>query len=186
MTATATPTPTLVVTASRAVGSDLTYRLPNVSSLDLPDHLCGLSLSVLRPVGAPEIGSGGISHTYRNLVLVGTVAENAPAQAGERVTPLALPSSRVVPPGLSPINRHSSMPVALATRNGVMSAYRTAHLVPVTFDPDTDHYVTAHAWSMFGGNYAVGDSRFSQLVTDALRVPHFYGAVAVHDHVEGE
>tara|TARA_Y100000389_G_scaffold167437_1_gene172636 strand:+ start:84 stop:437 length:354 start_codon:yes stop_codon:yes gene_type:complete len=40
-------------------------------------------------------------------------------------------------------------------------------------------------WTMFGGNYAgTSDSRFSRLC-DQLLGGSFYGAVAVHDRVEG-
>jgi hypothetical protein len=40
-------------------------------------------------------------------------------------------------------------------------------------------------WTMFGGNYAgTSDSRFSELC-DRLLGGSFYGAVAVHDRVEG-
>lgn len=40
-------------------------------------------------------------------------------------------------------------------------------------------------WTMFGGNYAgCSDSRFSDLC-DKLLGASFYGAVAVHDRVEG-
>lgn len=40
-------------------------------------------------------------------------------------------------------------------------------------------------WTMFGGNYAgCSDSRFSRLC-DELLGGTFYGAVAVHDRVEG-
>ena len=40
-------------------------------------------------------------------------------------------------------------------------------------------------WTMFGGNYAgCSDSRFSELC-DKLLGGCFYGAVAVHDRVEG-
>ena len=40
-------------------------------------------------------------------------------------------------------------------------------------------------WTMFGGNYAgTSDSRFSELCERLLGV-NFYGAVAVHDRVEG-
>lgn len=40
-------------------------------------------------------------------------------------------------------------------------------------------------WTMFGGNYAgTSDSRFSDLC-DRLLGGSFYGAVAVHDRVEG-
>lgn len=41
-------------------------------------------------------------------------------------------------------------------------------------------------WTMFGGNYAgTSDSRFSELCEKLLGV-NFYGAVAVHDRVEGQ
>lgn len=40
-------------------------------------------------------------------------------------------------------------------------------------------------WTMFGGNYAgTSDSRFSRLC-DKLLGGTFYGAVAIHDRVEG-
>ena len=40
-------------------------------------------------------------------------------------------------------------------------------------------------WTMFGGNYAsTSDSRFSELCEKLLGAT-FYGAVAVHDRVEG-
>jgi hypothetical protein len=40
-------------------------------------------------------------------------------------------------------------------------------------------------WTMFGGNYAgTSDSRFSRLC-DQLLGGTFYGAVAIHDRVEG-
>jgi len=41
------------------------------------------------------------------------------------------------------------------------------------------------SWTMFGGNYAAsGDSRFGAKV-DELLGHHFYGAVPIHDRVEG-
>jgi len=40
-------------------------------------------------------------------------------------------------------------------------------------------------WTMFGGNYAsTSDSRFPELCEKLLGAP-FYGAVSVHDRVEG-
>ena len=41
------------------------------------------------------------------------------------------------------------------------------------------------SWTMFGGNYAgSGDSRFGAKI-DELLGHHFYGAVPIHDRVEG-
>ena len=41
------------------------------------------------------------------------------------------------------------------------------------------------SWTMFGGNYgATSDSRFSDKVEELMGTP-FYGAVPIHDRVEG-
>src|SRR5690242_19408588 len=133
---------------ARYVGSDLVYRLPNFPAHELPRHLTGLSLTVLRPAGSPEHRGGGISHYYWNVVLVGTVNPERHARAGAPVHPLEPTSQRSIP-GPAALSRDGSMPVALDTIGGVWGKGSTAHLVPVTFDPETGQYVTAHAWSMF-------------------------------------
>lgn len=73
----------------------------------------------------------------------------------------------------------ASWPVALQIRNTY--AGTIAALVPV-YDFDGQTW-TPVPGTMAGGNYATGDSRFNDLVSQ-LTGHDFYGAVAIHDRLE--
>lgn len=54
------------------------------------------------------------------------------------------------------------------------------HLVPAAVNESGQIVKRAGRWYMMGGNYAATpDSRFSSLL------PHFHGAIAIHDRWEG-
>lgn len=59
-------------------------------------------------------------------------------------------------------------------------------IVPAVYDEKARCYVRAPGWHMMGGNFgATSDSRFSRAIETLCGITRFYGAVAIHDRVEG-
>lgn len=143
------------------------------------DEIRGLSLRLLHPAGGPmariDCTNGGISAPgHDSITLVGWTGHDItnPAQPLDYVAGLEHDSQIFTP-------STASWPVALEIRNRY--AGTIAALVPVyDFDGTTWSPVPG---TMAGGNYATGDSRFNDLVSQ-LTGHDFYGAVAIHDRIE--
>lgn len=118
----------------------------------------GLLLTVIRPADFPDCTAGGVSSWASRLVLVGTITDGV-------VRPLPA-GSRVFDAG----GQHPA--VALEMTAG------TAHLVPLD-----DEGQKVAGWVQAGGNYATGDSRFTEAVQQMIG-HSFYGAVSIHDRIE--
>ncbi|MFS3130657.1 hypothetical protein ACLM5J_19805 [Nocardioides sp. Bht2] len=136
----------------------------------------GLKLHVARAT-LGDCTNRGVSATAQTLTLVGWTGWN---RSGEfdvtNVVELDKLSQVFSPDGDSPA-------VALRLRRDSFGAGCTAHLVPVRSDGTPTGRLFPASAAMAGGNFASGDSRFSDLL--AMVLGHrFYGAVAIHDRFE--
>lgn len=141
----------------------------------------GLLVRVYRAAGV-DATAGGVSAVAQDLVVVGVLApgpDSAPGAQPVRVEPL---TGRVHGAGIVHTDR-VVFPVAVQVRR-LFRQGPTLSLGPVTYDTRQGGYVRAHSWTMHGGNYAAGDSRFSELAGTLTGRGPFYGAVAIHDRVE--
>lgn len=143
------------------------------------DEIRGLNLHLLHQTTGPlaymDATNGGISAPgHDSITLVGWTGHDItnPDQPVEHVVALEADSQVFTP-------STASWPVALEIRNNYHGI--TAALVPVyDFDGHTWTKVPA---TMAGGNYATGDSRFTDLISRRLG-HYFYGAVSIHDRIE--
>lgn len=116
------------------------------------EPLLGLRLDIVRQAHTPDCSNRGISASVDRVTLVATRDH----RGNEK--PLDT-TSRVFSPD------PDAPPVVLIERR--LGDRTIFHLAPYGQD----------GWFMFGGTYAVGDSRFSDLT-------RMYGAVALHDRQE--
>lgn len=119
----------------------------------------GLILNVYRSADGANCTNGGYTARFTQLTLVGVRDETKGHNAP-----------------VEPLGRQSQVFAPTAERPAVILVKRHIgrilwHLVPAGFEGQ---------WFMFGGNYAAtSDSRFGDITG-------IYGAIAVHDRVEGE
>jgi hypothetical protein len=128
----------------------------------------GLLLHVYRhgDPGWPDTTAGGVSATHDKLVLVGT------QRYGEDWKPLS--ASLMAP------EANDKHPKVVLVQAHVPNA--PPHLVPLEY-VEKGRNTKEYAGPMFGGNYATGDSRFSDLGPKVFEGQRL-GAVAIHDRVE--
>lgn len=134
----------------------------------------GQLLHVLRPADGADYSLGGISTRSGRLVLIGWTGHDV---ATGRTEHSLVPLDRAHRAPFRPSEEHPAC--ALEIR---CIGRPVASLIPVEYDAGRGRW-TPNRGVMSGGNYAVGDSRLSELLTERLGVG-FYGAVAIHDRIE--
>jgi len=77
-------------------------------------------------------------------------------------------------------------PAAMLVQHNVFGPDRPmVRIVPAVRD-ESGAWVAEKRWTMFGGNYAaMSGNGFSEAVSHLMGGIKFYGAVAIHDRIEG-
>lgn len=131
-----------------------------------------LNLQVMRPAEFPDCTLDGVSSRFARLTLVGVLDER---------------NTRAIKT-LTGDHGWQSYMDGESRENEVVLHVRAvgtdAVLSFVPVDRDDNGVISRVGSPMFGGNYATGDSRLSSLVQQ-LTGNRFYGAIAVHDRIEG-
>ena len=131
-------------------------------------------VTIYRPASGGDATLGGVSATHANLSLVGWVHRKSPSVS---TAVQQLPAGTRGPWGIT----EDTPPVALIVREGRLG--RTLHLAPVTWSAERVRWEVVEG-TMFGGNYAAGDGRFSHLIYKVAGLPT-HGPVKIHDRIEG-
>ena len=131
-------------------------------------------VTIYRPASGGDASLGGISATHDDLSLVGWV---------HRKSLSVSTVVRQLPEGArGPWEATQDMPpVALIVREGRLG--RSLHIAPVTWNSQRVRWEVVEG-TMFGGNYAAGDSRFANLIYKVAGLP-IHGPVKIHDRIEG-
>lgn len=138
-----------------------------------------LTVSVLRPAGAPDATLGGISSNYARLAIVGYTIRDRAAQLRHGT---ATEVHEI--PGAPTRNIIEEEPPVILVVIEDLHGTRTARFTPATWDATRSQWKEDPQWWMAGGNYATtSDSRLSDIVTTLLG-ERFYGALAIHDRNE--